>query len=173
MLRNLGRRYQPEVNADASKPDTKPTGAATKRRALGDITNAPSSEETKDNAVKKTTSKPIQVPAIQIEVVTKPTEKIDPRDYMRRESDDIDARDSGNPNLATCYVTAMYNNFGILEKEFLPAADYMDDQPYINSRMRCILVDWLVRFFSSSFVSFASSRNKWTKLKKSFEKILF
>lgn len=145
MLRNLGRRYQPEVPADASKTDTKPSGAATKRRALGDITNATASEETKDNANKKATARPVNAPEIQIEIVAKPIEILEERDYMRRESDDIDARDTGNPVLATCYVNQMYVNFGKLEVEFLPAGNYMDEQPFINQRMRSILVDWLVR----------------------------
>ena len=151
MLRNLGRRYQPEAPADASKPDTKITGAATKRRALGDITNSTSLEGTKDNATKKPTSRSVQVNEVKIEIVEeKIVPSVDDREYMRRESDDIDARDSGNPMLATCYVNEMYAHFGVLEKEFLPSAAYMKDQPFINERMRCILIDWLV-CVSSSF----------------------
>lgn len=146
MLRNLGRRYQPEVSADTSKPDAKATGAASKRRALGDITNATSAEDSKDNATKKHTSRSAQVPEVKIEIVEEKIMPIlDERDYMRRDSDDIDARDSGNPMLATCYVNEMYEHFGVLEKEFLPSAAYMKEQPFINERMRCILVDWLVR----------------------------
>lgn len=145
MLRNLGRRYQPEAPVDVSKPESKASGAATKRRALGDITNASSTEETKDNATKKPTSRSIHVPEVKIqlqeEIVLK---KDDDRDYMRRDSDDIDARDAGNPMLATCYVNEMYKNFIVLEKQYLPDSTYMDDQPYVNEKMRCILIDWLV-----------------------------
>jgi hypothetical protein len=39
------------------------------------------------------------------------------RAYMQRASDDIDARDAGNPLLAVSYVNEMYENFNQLEKE--------------------------------------------------------
>ena len=65
---------------------------------------------------------------------------------MNRESDDIDARDAGNPLLATCYVNEMYQHFGNLERQYAVSPNYMTNQPYVNERMRSILVDWLVRF---------------------------
>ena len=146
MIRNASRRYAPEGQPDVSKPDAKVTGAATKRRVLGDITNAFSSEESKEaNAAKKPTSNLAHVPEIRIEVDEEISPVRDDRDYMRRESDDIDARDSGNPLLATCYVNEMYTNFGVLEKKYAVNPDYMSDQPFINERMRIILIDWLVR----------------------------
>ena len=137
----------PEGPSDVAKPDTKPTGVASKRRVLGDITNAVSGDEVKENAAKKPVSSHLaQTAEIKIEVADDATSiRTSDRDYMRRESDDIDARDAGNPLLATCYVNEMYDNFGVLERKFSVSPSYMSDQPYINERMRTILVDWLVR----------------------------
>ena len=68
------------------------------------------------------------------------------RPYMLRPSDDIDVRDSENPLLVTDYVNEMYNIFN--EQEVLLAVNhkYMTTQPYVNEKMRCILIDWMVRF---------------------------
>lgn len=147
MIRNVGRRYMPEGPSDAAKPDTKATGVASKRRVLGDITNAVSGDDVKENAAKKPVSSHLaQAAEIRIEIADDATSiRASDRDYMRRESDDIDARDAGNPLLATCYVNEMYDNFGVLERKFSVSPSYMSDQPYINERMRTILVDWLVR----------------------------
>lgn len=145
MIRNASRRYASDGQSDVAKPDVKISGAATKRRVLGDITNAYSSEESKDNnAAKKPSSNLVSVPEIRVEVMEDTYPFRDDRDYMRRESDDIDARDAGNPLLATCYVNEMYANFGVLEKKYAASPSYMSDQPFINERMRTILVDWLV-----------------------------
>ena len=145
MIRNASRRYAPEGQSDVTKPDAKISGAATKRRVLGDITNAYPTDESKDsNAAKKTSSNLASVPEIRIEAIDEICPSQDERDYMRRESDDIDARDAGNPLLATCYVNEMYANFGVLEKKYAVNPSYMTDQPFINERMRTILIDWLV-----------------------------
>jgi hypothetical protein len=142
MIRTIGRRYLPEVQPDVIKAEVKAPGAAPKRRALGDITNAfTNGDESKDNAAKKPTSHLAHVPDIQIKVV----DTVSDRDYMRRESDDIDARDANNPLLATCYVNEMYNHFGVLEKKYSVSPSYMSNQSNVNERMRAILVDWLVR----------------------------
>ena len=146
MLRNLSRRYAPESQPEVTKPvDAKAVGAANpKRRALGDITNAYSQEESKDsnNAAKK----PIFTSSESSNPNTARSVGDPERDYMNRESDDIDARDAGNPLLATCYVNDMYKNFGQLERQYAVNPNYMTNQPYVNERMRSILVDWLVSF---------------------------
>ena len=137
----------PEGPSEVTKCDQRVPGLATKRRVLGDITNATSGDDGKENAAKKPVSTHLaHAPEIRIEAVDDASSiRNSDRDYMRRESDDIDARDSGNPLLATCYVNEMYDNFGVLERKFSVSPSYMSDQPYINERMRTILVDWLVR----------------------------
>lgn len=143
----LGRsnvtRSTTNTSSDVVKPDTKPP--ATKRRPLVDITNAYSAEESKDNTAKKPTSQSSHSTLAEINIeVTSERDNINDREYMRRENDDIDARDAGNPLLATCYVNEMYANFGILEKQYAISPQYMCNQPYVNERMRAILADWLV-----------------------------
>lgn len=66
------------------------------------------------------------------------------RPYMNREVDDIDARDSENALLCSTYVEAMYENFRNVEQEFKVNPEYMKNQPFINEKMRCVLIDWLV-----------------------------
>ena len=59
-------------------------------------------------------------------------------------ADDIDDRDSDDPLCATTYVQDMYKFFRSKEVSTSVRPLYMDNQPYINERMRSILVDWLV-----------------------------
>lgn len=58
--------------------------------------------------------------------------------------DDIDERDSDDPLCATSYVQDMYEHFRLKEASTSVRPVYMEDQQYINERMRSILVDWLV-----------------------------
>ena len=122
---------------------------AKKRRVFGDITNLPVTLPAKNDSKKPAVLKKELSPLID---VPKAAKEIDPmlsdREYMRRVADDIDLRDNENPTLATCYVKEMYDNFAVLEKKFSPSATYMTNQPYINPKMRKILVDWLVSAFS-------------------------
>jgi cyclin B len=59
--------------------------------------------------------------------------------------DDIDAADGDNPLAVAEYVNDQYSFYRM--KECRPGYDpnYMAKQPFINTRMRTILVDWLVR----------------------------
>ena len=129
--------------------DDSQLGRAKKRRVLGDITNLPVTLPAKNDSKKPAVLKKEPSPVID---VPKAAKEIDPmlsdREYMRRVADDIDLRDNKNPTLATCYVKEMYDNFAVLEKKFSPSATYMTNQPYINPKMRKILVDWLVSAFS-------------------------
>lgn len=59
-------------------------------------------------------------------------------------ADDIDERDSDDPLCATSYVQEMYEHFRIKEVSTSVRPVYMEDQSFINERMRSILVDWLV-----------------------------
>lgn len=110
------------------KPSLKP--APTKRRVLGDITNAAREEEPRD-FLKKVSMQ---------EVVVENNDRV----YMNRPCDDIDSRDNDNPLLVTDYVNDMYDNFSELEKEFSVSQKYMDKHESINEKMRAILIDWLV-----------------------------
>lgn len=56
---------------------------------------------------------------------------------------DIDAEDACNELAAAEYVEDMYNYYKLTEVDG-QVHDYMDSQPEINSKMRGILVDWLI-----------------------------
>ncbi|KAK4441382.1 G2/mitotic-specific cyclin S13-6 [Sesamum alatum] len=56
---------------------------------------------------------------------------------------DIDAADKENELAAVEYVEDMYNFYKLTEEDGR-VHDYMDSQPDINSKMRAILVDWLI-----------------------------
>jgi hypothetical protein len=57
---------------------------------------------------------------------------------------DIDKLDSDDPLCASSYVQEMYENYRSKEAETCTDPTYMDDQQFINERMRAILIDWLV-----------------------------
>mmetsp|Transcript_27452 Transcript_27452/g.39311 ORF Transcript_27452/g.39311 Transcript_27452/m.39311 type:complete len:380 (-) Transcript_27452:246-1385(-) len=59
-------------------------------------------------------------------------------------ADDIDERDTDDPLCVTSYVQDMYEHFRTKESSTSVRPVYMEDQQYINERMRSILVDWLV-----------------------------
>ena len=113
---------------------------SSKRRPLGDITNAGvDASESRDTVIKRPGQAAQPLPAVQ-----RAKEIIDDRVYMQRPSDDIDARDAGNPILVSSYVNEMYDCFGELERQYMVNSNYMSSQPYINDKMRSILMDWLV-----------------------------
>ncbi|GFP97593.1 g2/mitotic-specific cyclin s13-6 [Phtheirospermum japonicum] len=56
---------------------------------------------------------------------------------------DIDAADVDDELAAAEYVEDMYNYYKLTEEDG-QFYDYMDSQPEINSKMRAILVDWLI-----------------------------
>lgn len=58
--------------------------------------------------------------------------------------DDIDLRDIDDPLCVTDYVQDMYDHFRIKEEDTSVKPLYMERQPYINEKMRSILVDWLI-----------------------------
>ncbi|CAI0375421.1 unnamed protein product [Linum tenue] len=55
----------------------------------------------------------------------------------------IDASDAGNHLAAVEYVEDIYKFYKLVENESRPIY-YMDSQPEINTRMRSILIDWLI-----------------------------
>ena len=86
------------------------------RKALGDITNASGSNVTggKDVLGKKVlnTIQPAETDNDAHMVMD------DERVYMRRDADNIDARDNDNPLLCSTYVNEMYDLFRASENEF-------------------------------------------------------
>lgn len=139
---------------EATAIDSAAINPINKRRALGDITNAANNDDAQRNdGAKKPLHSGFSSNAMQLNVPSFPQSTMDivndistvgERSYMLRPSDDIDTRDAGNPLLATSYVNELYDYFGSMEKKFAVNSNYMASQPYINDRMRCILVDWLV-----------------------------
>lgn len=125
------------VDKASSKP------VMSKRRALGDITNAVADDDSKVAQNKKPLVYKASIPEIH---VAEMKQDMEDRAYMQRPVDDIDGRDSDNPLLATAYVNEMYEHFGELEKEFMVKFNYMSKQDFVNEKMRCILADWLVSF---------------------------
>lgn len=123
--------------------------AAKNRRALGDITNSVSTDQNaagKDGAKKQQSvlSMPLPSQTIQAEVSIAEMVLADDRVYMQREADDIDSRDADNPLLCATHVNRMYDVFGEQEKQVKVNPAFMLSQPFINERMRTILIDWLV-----------------------------
>lgn len=156
-----------EIKQEVTK--TTATGGVTKRRALGDISNninnttGRQDDGSKENVSKKPVLQQhvqqqprvadiiqhIVEPTVSMEInenamVTSTEDELNLRVYMQRASDNIDARDAGNPLLVTEYVDPMYDHFRAAELEFLVNCNYMNSQPNINDKMRAILVDWLV-----------------------------
>lgn len=145
--------------------DIQKRGPSTRRRPLGDITNT----EVVQLPITQTRSSSDSQPQGQVQIqqsqsqatlntITSTSDILineTPRDedievieldrpYMNREVDDIDARDSENALLCSRYVSKMYDFFWEVENQFLVNCEYMTRQPFINDKMRCILVDWLV-----------------------------
>lgn len=59
--------------------------------------------------------------------------------------DDIDQDDYDNPQLCAEYVKDIYRYLLQMEKKFHVDASFLKNQPEVNERMRCILIDWLVQ----------------------------
>lgn len=56
----------------------------------------------------------------------------------------VDAADASDPNQVVAYVMDIVNHFKKVETRRMPPSNYMSKQTDINSRMREILIDWLV-----------------------------
>lgn len=62
----------------------------------------------------------------------------------RKNLHDIDSCESNNELSVWQYAEDINSHFLEMEKHRMPNADYMDHQSDVNSKMRAILVDWLV-----------------------------
>ncbi|MGB4191429.1 MAG: hypothetical protein WBJ81_02630, partial [Rickettsiales bacterium] len=111
MSRPVERGFGMAVDKASSKP------VMSKRRALGDITNAVADEDSKSIAQNKKPSvfKPV---VLDVQMAESKEDDMSDRSYMQRPVDDIDGRDNENPLLCTTYVNEMYDHFGDLEREY-------------------------------------------------------
>ncbi|CAI5463522.1 unnamed protein product, partial [Closterium sp. Yama58-4] len=62
---------------------------------------------------------------------------------------DIDAQDRENPLAETTYVADIYNHYKMTEKEGMVCPTYMSAQPEVNSRIRGVVLDWVVQVHES------------------------
>jgi hypothetical protein len=139
MNMNLSRPAERGFGMGVEKASAKPV--MSKRRVLGDITNAAADDDSKAIAQNKKPSVLKPLAAFDIQMAES---KEDDRSYMQRPVDDIDSRDIDNPLLVTDCVNEMYDHFRELERQFKVSSNYMSKQDFVNEKMRCILADWLV-----------------------------
>jgi hypothetical protein len=123
-----------------SKASSSITSNPSRRRILGDITNSTVEDPSIRNAALQ--RKPS---AFVTSTVTAAMEVVDDgRIYMQRPVDDIDSKDQENPIMVSLYANDMYQHFFEVEREFRVNGNYMTKQEFVNDKMRCILIDWLV-----------------------------
>jgi len=138
---------------------------ASNRSALGDISNRTGSNNNGlgFRAVKKAGSKPFEIASVKEKPAThqiQPTTSLDddvemvPASARKArnvhytpipEIDRADAHDLHNPKYAAEYVNDIYKHFRDVETTYLPSPSYMDWQEEINTKMRALLVDWLIQ----------------------------
>ena len=155
--RAFTRKSSQENKQGASFASVKGEGATKRTRTFGrDLTNVNGTDDVHDGSkVIKSHNAAVPVTATDIDVDMDGDMQMDEeRLYMARPSDDIDARDVDNPLLCTEYVNDMYDIFSGVERDTALNAQYMENQPFINEKMRAILCDWLVSTLHSRFFIF-------------------
>lgn len=165
-------KFDPEAS---TIPSFKQTVITRSKRALNDITNsarvAPNAEGKQSNKKQALNPEPVLISSHSIpdeqnaSVVILPVPGVVPsngieysaldrvsstmssptRIYMRRSAVNIDEGDYNDPIFCSGYINDMYALFLSQENEYRVSASYMSNQASINPRMRCILIDWLVR----------------------------
>ena len=136
-----GRSSTTDTDAHIGRKTKNEMGS--KRRGLKDITNKQRIGGDKSRDKKKTSSLRPAAPAVS---------GLAPRMSNMRISSapttvkikDIDAVDRENPQAVTEYVNDIMSYFRRIEGLNGPSPSYMTKQPHINSKMRSILIDWLV-----------------------------
>lgn len=133
-------------NANGNTAATKMTGAGTRKFGV-DLTANQNNNLTQRAGGKKTL-KPVEhskksssVPS-STETSSSQSEKQRHQNPARFEN--IDEVDRLDPQAVAEYSQEIHQHFRTAEREFMPAADYMDRQRHINIKMRAILIDWLV-----------------------------
>ena len=122
------------INSNGPKPSERPM--ATRRRALTDISNNAPCVNTAPGP-----GPPVTKPPVVVAPVVAP---VPVRVYMQREPSDVDERDKLNPNCCTEVINEMFHSFRAVEVLHAIDGSYMSGQAHLNSKMRRILVDWLV-----------------------------
>jgi hypothetical protein len=95
----------------------------------------------------KTAVAPVTLSPVKGEEAGRDTNEINANNSSNQCGDlatDIDQLDSDDPLSASSYVQDMYEHFRSKEIDTCTQPIYMEDQQFINERMRAILIDWLV-----------------------------
>lgn len=131
----------------------------TLRRGLADIsnkvnsmTNVAAGGKAGHNSIvldkKAASGKPFAISGDQENVKTSvmpaTTTTCPPPHYGPPVLDEVDSKDAKDIRYVTDYVTNIYDNFLAVEPKLLPSPTYMSNQTDVTSRMRAILIDWLV-----------------------------
>lgn len=127
------------------------TRAATKRNALGDVSNLQSYQ------IPRASSKPFPLSTTNSSqsIITKPkSNPTDPTTLARVTIDrsideqpawdDLDAEERNDPSMVVEYVQDIFEYLSKLELKCMPDPDYMSRQNEITWKMRSVLVDWLI-----------------------------
>eukprot|EP01025_Chloroclados_australasicus_P055622 TRINITY_DN6782_c0_g1_i1.p1 TRINITY_DN6782_c0_g1~~TRINITY_DN6782_c0_g1_i1.p1 ORF type:complete len:346 (-),score=33.65 TRINITY_DN6782_c0_g1_i1:762-1799(-) len=56
---------------------------------------------------------------------------------------DIDSEDKENPHAVSTYAYDIYQAYRLIEDEFAPKSNYMDNQKELKPRFRTVLADWM------------------------------
>ena len=127
---------------DTSKPGQQ---GLVRKRSITTANHPSQPVEHRDGSAAPPAAIPLERPTSNISFQTNPSRASGPTYQYTGEADDIDERDANDHLCVTEYVQDMYHHFRIKEKTTSVRRFYMEDQKYINERMRSILVDWLVQ----------------------------
>jgi len=140
-----GVQHKGSENAVPSLPQTLPAPTA----VLGDVTNTTGQCHKSMPSDAPGTAKPTtketgpELAATRSAGHLKPgvSGPSSPRETEIAETDPAHAED---PQYVADYASDIYRHLKVEEANMRPAPDYMDRQLHVNSKMRAILVDWLV-----------------------------
>ena len=127
---------------DTSKPGQQ---GLVRKRSITTANHPSQPVEHRDVSAAPPVDIPLERPTSNISFQTNPSLAIGRTYQYTGKADNIDERDANDHLCVTEYVQDMYHHFRIKEKTTSVRRFYMEDQKYINERMRSILVDWLVQ----------------------------
>lgn len=129
-----------------SKKSSKPTKASATRRVLGTInpasTNANRQSAEGDKSNKHDIKKHVR--SASVPSVEQATPHVHSRLSQLTLSPKFDAKDAEDPQCAVEYVKDIYEYYKKTEKKHSPNPSYMKKQTDLTSKMRAVLVDWLI-----------------------------
>eukprot|EP00584_Thalassiosira_punctigera_P019027 CAMPEP_0172574314 /NCGR_PEP_ID=MMETSP1067-20121228/136639_1 /TAXON_ID=265564 ORGANISM="Thalassiosira punctigera, Strain Tpunct2005C2" /NCGR_SAMPLE_ID=MMETSP1067 /ASSEMBLY_ACC=CAM_ASM_000444 /LENGTH=404 /DNA_ID=CAMNT_0013366937 /DNA_START=264 /DNA_END=1479 /DNA_ORIENTATION=+ len=143
--KSAGKYGQPNVTKKNAPPAALQPQRSVGIASRGDVGVSPANAVTNAN-MNSPTPPPADHPSIAPQAPAGNTEAFAPgnRYQYSGPADDIDERDSDDPLCVTSYVQDMYEQFRSKEASTSVRPVYMEEQQYINERMRSVLVDWLV-----------------------------